>query len=69
MVAVHDYAGCPADPCRLCDAYADGYTAGKTKAFDEIRAVPTSGHAADCGCRPCRAFRDTALEEADDHQA
>ena len=43
--------------CGLCDAYADGYTAGRQKSFDELRAVPSSGHSQDCGCRPCSAVR------------
>ena len=62
MVAVHDYASCPGDPCRLCDAYADGWTQGKAKAFAEIRAVPSSGHTQDCGCRPCSSVRDAVRD-------
>ena len=59
MATTHDYAGCRIAVCGLCDAYGDGYSDGKTKAFDEIRALPDAGHAKDCGCRPCNAVRDS----------
>ena len=59
MATTHDYAGCRIAVCGLCDAYGDGYSDGKTKAFDEIRAVAASGHTQDCGCRPCSAVRDS----------
>ena len=32
----HDPAGCPRSYCPECDAYGDGYSAGKTKAFSEV---------------------------------
>ena len=54
---VHDYAGCQNPECELCDSYAVGYSQGKVKAYAEMRGVPTSGHAADCGCEPCSAVR------------
>ena len=57
MATTHNYAGCQVAVCQQCDSYADGYTAGKDKAFSEIRAVPSSGHRQDCGCRPCNAVR------------
>ena len=51
----HDPAGCPRSYCPECDAYGDGYIAGKTKAFSEVSAaVLHGGHAPDCGCQPCR---------------
>ena len=59
MATTHDYAGCRIQVCGLCDAYSDGYSHGKDKAFFEIRAVPDAGHAQDCGCRPCNAVRDS----------
>ena len=41
MATTHNYAGCQVAVCQKCDSYADGYTAGKDKAFSEItgRAV------------------------------
>ena len=32
----HDYAGCQDQDCALCDAYGDGYAAGKDKARWEL---------------------------------
>ena len=58
MPTVHDYAGCQVEVCVQCDSYTAGYTAGKGKAFFEIRAVPSSGHTQDCACRPCSSVRD-----------
>ena len=58
MATTHDYAGCQVAVCQQCDSYADGYTAGKAKAFSEIRAVPSSDHRQDCGCRPCGSVRE-----------
>ena len=59
MPTVHNYAACQVEVCVQCDSFSDGYTAGKDKAFSEIRAVPASGHTQDCGCRPCNAVRDS----------
>ena len=33
----HDYAACQDPICALCEAYGDGYTAGKEKAYFEVR--------------------------------
>ena len=60
MVAEHDYAGCPADPCRLCAAFSDGWTFGRQKSFEEVASLPEAGHTSDCACRPCHAYK-TAL--------
>ena len=35
----HDPAGCPRSYCPECDAYGDGYSAGKTKALSEVSAA------------------------------
>ena len=35
--STHDYAGCQNPICALCDAYGDGYTAGKEAAYFEVR--------------------------------
>lgn len=57
----HDYAGCQVAPCPLCEAYGDGYAAGKAKAFEEVRARAqawqSAPHADDCGCEPCISVR------------
>ena len=59
MSTVHDYAGCQVEVCVQCDSYADRYSAGKTKAYAEIRSVPASGHSQAYQCRPCSAVRDS----------
>ena len=47
-----------------CDCYAEGYAAGKDKAFFEIEmALQDDTHVAGCGCRPCRIKR-AVLEAA-----
>ena len=58
----HNYAGCQEPACALCDAYDDGYAAGKDKARWEgggyldreghIRDCQGAGCGATCGC-PC----------------
>ena len=58
----HDYTGCQEPACALCDAYDDGYAAGKDKARWEgggyldrkghIRDCQGAGCGATCGC-PC----------------
>ena len=49
---------------RLCDCdepcgcYAEGYAAGKNKAFFEVIAsLEGPPHAQDCGCQPCQVKR------------
>ena len=49
---------------RLCDCdepggcYAEGYAAGKDKAFFEvITSLEGPPHAQDCGCQPCQVKR------------
>ena len=53
----HDYAGCRDPICALCEAYGDGYTAGKEKAYFEVRTWHPKEHAPSCGCNPCMAAR------------
>ena len=55
--STHDYAVCQAPICALCDAYGDGYTAGKEKAYFEVRNWHPKEHAPSCGCNPCMAAR------------
>ena len=49
----HDPALCDRAVCPECDAYGDGYAAGKAKSYEEIEAVLSSDHTPDCGCQPC----------------
>ena len=45
-----------------CGCYAEGYAAGKDKAYFEIEmALQDDTHAASCGCQPCKIKR-TVLE-------
>ena len=48
-----------------CGCYAEGYAAGKDKAYFEIEmALQDDTHATACGCYPCRIKRavlDTML--------
>ena len=53
----HDYAACQDPICPLCEAYGDGYTAGKEKAYFEVRTWHPKEHAPSCGCNPCMAAR------------
>ena len=53
----HDYAGCSREPCRLCEAFSDGWVGGKLKMRDEIVEAADRGHTGDCGCVPCAAVR------------
>ena len=55
--STHDYAACQAPICALCDAYGDGYTAGKEMAYFEVRNWHPKEHAPSCGCNPCMAAR------------
>ena len=57
----HDFAGCTDLACELCDAYGDGYSAGKDKLEHELRARLQTRHAAGCGCRPCVLVRAVGL--------
>ena len=41
----HNYAGCQEPVCALCDAYGDGYTAGKEMAYFEVRNWHPQQHA------------------------
>ena len=59
----HDYAGCQAPVCALCDAYGDGYSAGKEKAYFDVRNWHPRQHAPSCGCNPCMAAR-SVIEKA-----
>ena len=43
--------------CVLCEAYGDGYTAGKEKAYFEVRNWHPKEHAPSCGCNACMAAR------------
>lgn len=52
-----DYAACQAPVCALCDAYGDGYSAGKETAYFEVRRWHPQEHAPSCGCNPCIAAR------------
>ena len=56
----HDYAACQDQICVRCEAYGDGYTAGKEKAHLEVRNTFTDNHAPDCGCEPCITRRTLA---------
>ena len=59
----HDYAACQDLSCVRCDAYGDGYTAGKEKAFFEVRTWHPKEHAPTCGCNPCITAR-SVIEKA-----
>ena len=37
--------------------YAQGYTAGKDKAYFDLETWRPADHATDCSCRPCRIVR------------
>ena len=42
----------------LCDCYAEGYAAGKDKAFFEMLAsLEVPPHAEGCACQPCQVKR------------
>ena len=48
--AEHPVCDCP-EPC---GCYAEGYAAGKAKAYFEMEmALQDDTHAGDCGCQPC----------------
>ena len=61
--STHDYAACQAPICALCDAYGDGYSAGKETAYFEVRNWHPQQHAPSCGCNPCIAAR-SVIEKA-----
>ena len=54
---LHDYAACQDLSCVRCDAYGDGYSAGKETAYFEVRNWHPKQHAPSCGCNPCIAAR------------
>ena len=57
-MSCHAFGRCDDLACELCDAYDDGYSAGKDKMAAEIEAVlDAKNHAAGCGCRPCQLIR------------
>ena len=49
-------------PMRQFLGRLDGWTAGKSAAFQEIAAMPASGHSQSCECRPCSAIRAVVRE-------
>ena len=51
------YDTCTDPLCVRCDAYGDGYSRGKEKAFWEVRTWHPKEHAPSCGCNPCMAAR------------
>ena len=53
----HEPADCELAACDRCDAYGDGYAAGKDAAHFETRVWELGTHALDCGCRPCETIR------------
>ena len=53
----HDPADCELAVCDRCDAYGNGYSAGKDAAYFAISTWELGAHASDCGCRPCLAIR------------
>ena len=53
----HDPVLCDLPVCARCDAYGDGYAAGKAKAHFELRLWETAAHAPGCGCEPCETVR------------
>ncbi len=61
----HDYAACQELSCVRCDAYGDGYTAGKETAYFEVRNWHPKQHAPSCGCNPCMAAR-SVIEKVGD---
>ena len=60
----HNYAACQDPACALCDAYGDGYSAGKEKAYFEVRNWHPKQHAPSCGCNPCMAARSVLSKVA-----
>ena len=55
--STHEPADCELAACDRCDAYGDGYSAGKDAAYFAISTWELGAHASDCGCRPCLAIR------------
>ena len=53
----HNYSGCQLPACELCDAYNEGYAAGKDKAHAELRAGDYLSHPDEDGCAPCLTFK------------
>ena len=54
-----DQPGQLCDHAEPCGCYAEGYAAGKAKAFAEVRSVVVAdNHPDSCGCEPCKLIRD-----------
>lgn len=58
-MTTHDPALCNLAVCNRCDAYGDGYAAGKVKAYEEVSNILGAPdlHDPDCGCAPCGLLR------------
>ena len=52
----HDVARCQRPICPECDAFAEGWSAGKAKAHFEVRDLDHDPDAG-CGCDPCKTIR------------
>ena len=48
----------------VCAAHDLGWTYGKSRAHDEVRAWEPAGHHPTCGCDPCQSGK-AVLEKAD----
>ena len=60
---VRPVCDCP-EPCAC---YAEGYAAGKDKAYFEVLAsLEGPPHAEECGCHPCQMKRESLPPEGDD---
>ena len=53
MTQLSHYDTCTDPLCVRCDAYGDGYSRGKDKAFFEVQRWIPGQHSALCGCEPC----------------
>ncbi len=53
-----DSARSPCDCPEPCGCYAEGYAAGKDRAYSFVLAsLEGPPHAEDCGCQPCQVKR------------
>ena len=50
-----------------CPCFGSGYEAGKSKVHFELRHHVRAGHAARCGCEPCKTI--LAIRQADECRA
>ena len=57
MSGRHDPAYCELEVCGRCDAYGDGFSAGKAAAHFETRVWELGAHATGCGCMLCETIR------------